>query len=248
MPTANRRRWMRDYMKEYRQGKLRGDVAGRHSHSTKREDLKMAHRFESFKWRVSKLLGAQYEILLCVQYDPEKWTDKGMVRIWTDVDEDNATEFFPALEEFQYQCKPGGEIFKVFVVMKFNRRQDEFTSCVVGVLDKLALLKNLQKLPDHDRKEWNSIIKKIEIEARSEIWHELDFSEDTHLWLENDIWCSPLRWTFRNRPSWRSARLRKLLLRWKVGSRRIGKWDRFEIRGANNALRRGIFSPLLSDD
>ena len=26
MPTRNRRRWMRDYMREYRQGKLRAEV------------------------------------------------------------------------------------------------------------------------------------------------------------------------------------------------------------------------------
>jgi hypothetical protein len=53
MPTANRRRWMRDYMEEYRKGKRRGDMVECHSRSARGEDLKMAHRFESFKWRFS---------------------------------------------------------------------------------------------------------------------------------------------------------------------------------------------------
>jgi hypothetical protein len=204
----------------------------------------MAHRFESFKWRFSKLLSAQYEILLCVQYDPEKWIGEDMIPDWTHMNEDNIAEHFPALEEFQFKCMPGGEIFKVFVFTKFNRRYDEMTNYIVGVLDKSALLKNLQKLQGHDRKEWNSIIKNVEIEAKSKTWHELDFSEDTDLQLTKYTWCSQLKWTIRNRPSWKSAKLRNLLRRWNIGSRRTGKWEKFEIRGADNVLRRGVFSPI----
>jgi hypothetical protein len=63
MPTANRRGWMRDYMKEYRQGKLRGNVAGSSAHPSRCEELKTAHRLHSFKWRLSKPLSPQYEIL-----------------------------------------------------------------------------------------------------------------------------------------------------------------------------------------
>jgi hypothetical protein len=71
MPTENRRRWMRHYMKEYRQGKLRGDGTERHPRPDRCEKLKEAHRLNAFRWRLSKLLSPQYEIFLCRQYEPD---------------------------------------------------------------------------------------------------------------------------------------------------------------------------------
>jgi hypothetical protein len=56
MVDAQRRRYMSDYMKKYRQN------------PAKRKHLKMTHRLDSFQWRVAKLLGPRYEIWMCAQY------------------------------------------------------------------------------------------------------------------------------------------------------------------------------------
>jgi hypothetical protein len=56
MTTPHRRRWMRDYMSNYRR------------HPEKNEALKKAHRFDSFLWRLSKCFGLQYYLLMCMEY------------------------------------------------------------------------------------------------------------------------------------------------------------------------------------
>ena len=71
MPTVHRQLWMRDYMKEYRQGKLRGGRIEGHlqpANPDRREKLKEDHRFDSHKWRLSKRLGPRYDLLFYVQY------------------------------------------------------------------------------------------------------------------------------------------------------------------------------------
>jgi hypothetical protein len=80
MPTENRRRWMRDYMKDYRQGKLRKEVVNGHLYSApphRREELKEAHRLNSYKWRLSTLLSLQYEIFISMQLGTNRKREKG---------------------------------------------------------------------------------------------------------------------------------------------------------------------------
>jgi hypothetical protein len=234
MTTDRRRRYMSDYMKKYRQ-----DLA-------KREDLKRDHRLNSFKWRLSTLLSAQYEILFYVQYEAIEWIDKEMIPDWSRESMWTNLDSFPVLDYFWCMCDTGGnEVFKLFLFMKFNRKHDQVIYCVVGVLDKEALLKNLKLLTGKIRKELNSITEKVEVKAREERWRKLDFSTDSVLWLKQRIYCSPLKWTVRKRPNWKSADLRDLLRRWETGSRQVGKWERWE-RGVNNdPSTRGIFSPIL---
>ena len=120
--TATRRRWMNNYMKDYRQGKLRGDIAGQHSQPTRCAELKAAHRIHSFKSRLSKLLSPQYEILACVQYEPEYGvfqTDDSIIIRYSDEFCTNVYDVlscFPILGwEFEFSCRMGGnEIFKPF--------------------------------------------------------------------------------------------------------------------------------------
>lgn len=251
MPTANRRLWMRDYMKEYRQGKLRGGRVEGHfqpGNPDRREKLKEAHRLDSFKWRLSKLLGPQYDLLFYVQYEPEKWDNEYELPCHKSGD-------FPVSDWFWSHCDSGGgEIFKLFLFMRVNRAYNQFTSCIVGVLDKAALLKHLQDLTGRKRKELNNVIEKLEAAARKERWHALDSSNPRCFWFDGYLWFSerdvcfqPLKWTARKRPDWRDARLRNLLSRWMSGHRQTGTWDRFEMRGVNNGLRRGLFSPIFSE-
>ena len=211
----------------------------------------MAHRFDSFKWRCSKLLSPQYEILVCVQYNQRKWPYKDMVPDRSDVNEKTILEVFPDLDTFQDACEPGGELFKVFVLTKFNRRCDEITEYVTGVLDKSTLLKYKHKLLDYNYEGWDLLIEDIEAEVRRDIWYELDFSKGIHIWLGKYVLCTSVRWTMRDHPNWRSARLRNLLHRWKIGkigNRMLGKWERAIIQEENNFIGKGIWSPILLGD
>ena len=165
MSTATRCRWMREYMKEYRQGKLRGAIAGQQLDPDKRERLKETHRFDSFKWRLSKLLSPQYEILLCIQFYPEYGVFRDNKRVlmyeksfFSDVE--NVRGCLPILDEdFTGFCdEGGGELFKVFLFVKYGRKFDRFTQCVVGVLDKAVLLEGLQKLPIQGVDQWKVIL------------------------------------------------------------------------------------------
>ena len=71
MPSLHHNKhWRREYMQDYRQGLLRGNGTKPSAHPAKREKLKVAQRLYSFKWRLSKLLSRQYDILLFVQYEP----------------------------------------------------------------------------------------------------------------------------------------------------------------------------------
>lgn len=186
MPTANRGRWMQDYMKEYRQGRLRGDTAGRHPDPTRCEKLKTAQRLYSFKWRLSKLLSPQYKILLCIQYtthDSEIAHD-GSLHV---VDKECCSDMLITVdhlsifdEEFSKLYSIGdddglfnklgdigdGELFKVFLLEKYSKDFDRATRFVIGVLDKAIILENLQQLLNQDSGKWEKILNKVQAEAR----------------------------------------------------------------------------------
>jgi hypothetical protein len=131
MPTPHRRRYMCDYMKEYRGNPARHD------------ELKTAHRLDSFKWRLSKLLSSQYEILLCEEYGPfktfaeneEHEEDRKQVPASTDFNqidlshidgEEGKINFsmflvFPIFHIFSACFHSGGrEIFKVILLAKIS--------------------------------------------------------------------------------------------------------------------------------
>jgi hypothetical protein len=268
--TRHRHDWMRDYMREYRQGKLRGTDVGRDSALLRCENLKVAHRFTSFKWRFSKLLSPQYQILVCIQYAQQEYHNKDLIPDWSSVDENTILEVFPELSMFQHTCKPGGEIFKLFVFSRFNKKHDQITLCVIGVLDKSILLKYRQKILDYYDEEWDFILDWIAAEESMGIWSEFGFSKDVDRWLGDLVMCSPLRWTIKNSPNWRSVHLRNLLNRWQLdnrkigtskgyavqdgndtinrgqlGNRRIGKWKRGGVQDGTNAITKQIWSPIL---
>jgi hypothetical protein len=261
MPTANRRRWMRDYMKEYRQGKLRKEVTGRQPQPkenplpSRREKLKEAHRLDSFKWRLSRLLGPQYEILLYVQYGPayDVFNKADNLILGYDQEFYNNNEeiiaCFPILEnEFKYICDRGGrELFKVFLFRKYSRNFDRATDCIVGVLDKAALLENLQKLPRQGGSKWEKVLNKVRTEARQGTWRKLDFSREPELWLESyNTECYSLKWTTKDLPSWNSSELHSCLYEWALGSRRIGRAEKYEWpKARDNDPRRSMLSPML---
>jgi hypothetical protein len=263
MPTANRSRWMRDYMKEYRQGKLRGEMLKGHLHPgnpDRREQLKEAHRLDSFKWRLSQFLSPQYEILLGLEYGPHR----GVFR--DDSDEEEYTTYgyygeevcsnprkvmyrFPELrEDFRHICDiGGGEIFKVFLLEKYSKKFDQYTVCVVGVLDKAALLENLQTLPSQGGSKWEKVLNSVNIEAERGGWRKLDFSEKSYRWWEEfRTRCQPLKCTTRDGPRWNSSELHSCLEGWAMGYRRIGPGQRYEWpRAVNGEIRRVIRSAML---
>jgi len=222
MPTADRRYYMRGYMKEYRR------------HSVRHGELKTAHRLDTVKWRLSELLSSQYEILFFVQYKPVMWASKDTVPNWTKVGKNRLMEYLPVLQWFKYVCDPGGcDLFKVFLFMRLNRKHDQITYCIVGVLDREALLKNLQQLTGKLRNEFTGIIKMLEMEEREERWHRLNFPNEGVVLLRKYLYCCSLKWTVRKQPNWKSVSLRNLLHRWEMGSRRVGKWEKWE-RGIND--------------
>jgi hypothetical protein len=256
MPTANRRRWMRDYMKEYRQGKLRRGVVSRHLHPARVEKLKTVHRLNSFKWRLSKLLSPQYEILTCMQYLPEYGvfkTDDGLILGFDEefcYNNNEVLDAFPVLKKFKRNFDAGGgELFKAFLFRTHSRRFDRVTECVVGVLDKAALLENLQQLPSQSGRRWEIVWKKVKNEARQGTWRKLDFSRNPQLWIQRYTECYSLKWTARNRPRWNSSALHIRLCGWAIGVRRIGRgvWDEWSIAESKGA-RKLILSPIVWHD
>jgi hypothetical protein len=254
MPTANRRRWMCDYMKDYRQGKLRGAVPRASADPARSDELRTANRLHTFKWRISVLLGPQYEILICMQYGPEYMDfkiDDGFIlgygedflfnRKWI-------LEAFSPLEEFKNACDAGGgELFKAFLIRKYSRRRNRATNCVVGVLDKAALLENLQRLPNQGGRRWAEVLHKVKIEAAKGGWRNLDFTSEPMLWLSGHIMCHPLKWTVRKHPKWSSPVLHSRLLGWAIGVRKTSRGERYERPTAHGDYpMRLIRSPILS--
>ena len=234
MPTANRRRWMRDYMNEYRQGKLWGDVTEHHPRPDRREKLKEAHRLDSFRWRLSKLLGPQYEIFLCIQYeiDYSEFEPDGTLfmhdkKYYNDI---NMTlgDLLGLEEIFSRLCDIGSsELFKVFELKKYRMGFDQHTDCMVVVLDKAALLEDLQQLPGQGGSKWEKVLSKVKTEAGQGTWQKLDFSKNYWLWLDNYTMCYSRKWTVRDRPEWTSSVLYSCLHEWVLGSR-IGQEERYE--------------------
>jgi hypothetical protein len=262
MPTAYRRQWMRDYMKEYRRGKLRGEVIKGHLHPGnpgRREKLKEIHRLDSFKWRLSQLLSYQHEILFCIEYGPEYGIfkdEEGVVISGYDEDLCNDVEevlqMFPTLEDFYIFDIGGSEIFKVFVLEKYSKKFDRVTNCLVGVLDKLALLENLQELPSQGGSKWEKVLNKVKAESIQGTWQKLDFSREPLLQLDRHTWCYLLKCTARDHPQWNSRKLHSCLCGWAMGSRSIGSWGKEELppRGNpdDNFPRKVIISPILRDE
>jgi hypothetical protein len=158
---------------------------------------------------------------------------------------------FPILNwDFAYPCDMGGsEVFRVFLFRKYSNRKyskrwDCATDCVVGVLDKKALLESLQQLPSQGGQKWEKVLNKVAAEAKQGGWRKLDFSEEPMLWVEPQIQCYILKWATRKHPRWNSLQLHALLCRWARGSRKIGMK-----KGANNNSRtKVIISPILLGD
>jgi hypothetical protein len=254
MPTANRLRSRRDYMRDYRAGNLRRGVAGKQSRSARREKLKQANRLDTFKWRLSKLLSPQYEILLCVEYPAVYGVfedDEGRIMGCNQHlvhDSKVIMRYFPILkEEFRYLCDiGGGELFKVFLLWKYSRKFDQVTQILVGALDKAALLENLQKLPNQGGTKWKPILDKVKTEWGQGTWRKLDFSEGLRLWVGSYIMCYLLKCTARERPKWGSLRFYSHLLGWTLSSRKRGSGEKYEWPKANHLCpRRLIRSPIL---
>jgi hypothetical protein len=253
MPSVHRdKRWRREYMKDYRQGLLRGDGTEPSTRSTKREELKAAQRVYSFKWRLSKLLSHQYDILLFLQYEPEHGifqTNDGMILGYDDEFCNDVNEVilcFRILDlEFEYPCNTGGnELFKVFLFRTYSKKWDQATDCVVGVLDKAVLLEQLQQLPNQGGQRWEKILSKVKTEARKGRWHKLDFSDGSAQWIRLHTECYLLKWTKRKRPQWSSSKLYKLLCRWEKGNYKIGIGK----RDNPNDTMKVIVSPILWGD
>jgi hypothetical protein len=144
MTPPHRRRWMREYMANYRRNPENG------------EELRKAHRFDSFVWRLSKSLSPRYDILMCVQHGPGPLSDddvgedndryspvekrEGSVSIECKSEdivlEDNTstTELnpfealpFPSFKLFYLYFKTGGEdIFKVFLYTRYYLNNHPF--------------------------------------------------------------------------------------------------------------------------
>jgi hypothetical protein len=224
------KRWRREYMKDYRQGLLQDGGTEPSAHVAKREKLQAGQRIYSFKWRLSKLLSHQYDVLLFLQYESEycvSEADDSMFLGYEDEfcsDADEVISCFRILDcDFHCPCDMGGgELFKVFLFRTYSKKWDRATDCVVGMLDKAALLKQLQQLPNQGGQKWEKILSKVEIEARKGKWRELDFSDGPARWLGLYTECYLLKWTERKRPRWSSSRLYSLLCRWEKGSYKIG--------------------------
>ena len=245
MPSRYRSKpWRREYMKDYRQGILRSNSKEPLAHSTKREELKVAQRLYSFKWRLSKLLSRQYDILLFLQYEPEYDVFQYGYEFCNNVDE--VIVYFRILDlEFVWRCDMGGsELFKVFLFRTYSKRWDRATDCVVGVLDKEALLEKLQQLPNQGGERWKKVLDKANIEARKGEWRRLDFSRGYRQWVGLHTECYLLKWTEKKRPRWSSSKLYGLLCRWERGSYKIGVWKRVNA----NDTTKVIVSPILGED
>ena len=253
MPSLHRNKcWRREYMKDYRQGLLRGDSTKPSARATKCEKLKVAQRIYSFKWRLSKLLSRQYDVLIFLQYKPEYGLfrdNHDMVSGYDDEfcnNADEVTSCFRILDaDFEYPCNTGGgELFKVFLFRTYSKKWDRVTDCVVGVLDKAALLEQLQQLPNQGGERWGKILSKVKIEARKGGWHKLDFSDGPAQWVGFHRECYLLKWTERKRPQWSSSKLYNLLCRWEKGSHKIGMRERANAIGTTKL----IISPILWGD
>jgi hypothetical protein len=253
-------------MKEYRQGKLRREVVEgqvQPDNPAKREKLRKTQRLQSFKWRIATLLSPQYDILMCVQYGPEFRgfrADNGMPIIFSRNFCNNTKQIlglFPILRDFKETFEVGGdEIFKAFVLRKYNREFNQATDCVVGVLDKASLLDQLQKLPHQGGKRWETVFDRATIKAENKgHWRRLECSEELYhsgeffqWWEERRMVCQPLRWTARKTPRWNSSALHQLLSEWAIGSRKIGLWGEHEALGASDVAWRAMISPIFRSD
>jgi hypothetical protein len=252
MPTANRRYWMNGYMKEYRQGKLRGDVTRRQSDPVRREELRKAQRLQSFKWRIATLLSPQYEILMCVQYEPTSGVyreDNG--DIWgfpreICEDQEKTQDCFPILKDFKKAFDVGGrELFKVFVLVKYNRKFNQCTDNIVGVLDKAVLFDSLQQLPPHDRPKWEGVLNKVKFDSTRGEWRPLECSETSwQLFEEYRTICQSLKWTNRQRPKWNSPELYIRLSGWAMEVHRRHRWEHHEALGSSDIAWRVLISPI----
>jgi hypothetical protein len=259
--------WMRQYMREYRQGKLCGDIAGRDPNPHRYEALKTAQRLYSFKWRLSKLLGPQYEILLCVQYGPDygafKTADGHILGPGEELlyEPKKVLRSFPQLKTFK-RCfgMGGGELFKVLDVVTFSNRFDRATECVVGVLDKAVLLEKLSQLPHQGGQKWEKVLDKAKVEASKGKWRPLEFWDHScgkyldhpsgkYLFIADQTACFSLEWTARDQPNWNSLSLYDRLCIWAMGIRGNGSWAGQEWKGAKNGdLRRVLISPIMRSD
>jgi hypothetical protein len=248
--------YMREYMREYRQGKLRGHLIRGHPASSifaRRENLKMSHRLESFKWRLSRLLNSQYEILLCVEY---KSVD-GMFKNGEDdilgYDEEifhkskEVLAEFPILKQFKAACNAGGsDLFKAIIFAKYTHNFTRWTTYIAVVLDKATLLNNLQKLPNKGGFRWKSVMDKLAEEKRYGEWHELDFSGEYCLSARPYIVGYLARWTTNDRPQWDSSELHRRLCAWAIGNHRLRGWGKYEGLNANgNQPKKLLISPIL---
>jgi hypothetical protein len=255
MPTANRRRWMREYMKEYRQGKLRGEgVKGHHqvANSAKVEKLRKTQRLQSFKWRIARLLSSQYEILMCAQGRPHfgNFRDAdGSIKIrgkelCSDIKEVLAD--YELLEDFKDIFNMGGgELCKALLLRKYSKKFDQAIPCLIVALDKAVLLEYLQQLPDHGGERWELVFHRVRSEAKKGDWRPIDFSaESNRWWEEHRSVCELLKCIPRDRPQWDSSGLHALLSEWAMGIRKIGHWDEHEAPGASDVVWREMISPI----
>ena len=139
-------------------------------------------------------------------------------------------------QDFRIFCDiGGGEIFKVFLLEKYSKKFDQYTVCVVGVLDKAALLENLQTLPSHGGSKWEKVLNRVKIEVAKGNWRKLDFSEESSQWrAEYRTICRPLKCMTRDHPRWNSSELHSYLHAWAMGFRTIGPGERYEWPRATN--------------
>jgi hypothetical protein len=234
MTTPHRRSWMRKYM------------SGRRQDPEKAKEMRTAHRFDSFIWRLSQFLSPQYDILLCEQAGPFLAFDDDSLQsspsevhkrdnvvgheyesIKDEGDCDNLGgshifSTFPAFICFYIFCHPGGgDIFKVFSIAKYYLDKEPIKAIfgLVGTLDKQALLNHLSDLTQKEKMIWEGMIKKLVTEKERGRWQDIGFTNDS---LAGYHW-KAVEWAHHDDPDWNSTQLHAFLRMWEGGHRRIGK-------------------------
>jgi hypothetical protein len=238
MAATGRRRWMREFMSNYRQN------------PEKREELRKAHRFDSFIWRLSKFLGPRYDILMCHQggpflfYDSENPSVEDTENNSDDGPGTHIFEAFPTFLIFYIVCEPGGgDVFKVFSYAKYyfyNSHIDAIWG-MVGTLDKYALFNRLTRLARKERTIWENMIRKLEKEKERTDWREIELIDDVDA---DELHWKSQEWAPHDEPDWHSSQFQTFLRMWEVGHRKLGK--REEGEWSNDGLKhRLVASPIF---
>jgi hypothetical protein len=245
MTTPHRRRWMREFMLDYRRS------------PGKYEQLRKDHRVDSFIYRLSKLLSPRYDILMCMQYGPflvhdisedASLENNGGINRHEENFDDEFNDYpypyntFPIFLYFYIYFEPGGgDVFKLFCYTKYYLDGASIRAILgmIGVLDKCALLNELTRLTGEGRIIWRDMIRKLEKESKE--WREINLSDDRD---PVEYGWKSIEWASHDSPDWNSVQFQTFLRLWKAGNGKIGKreadewWD-------GNVKYRFVASPIF---